>query len=298
MAARTSSASCALEVAFGIRVDVDEIAAKGVGDVVERGCAGDAGRTDEHGQGGDERGGEQPRHGFTVPGRAYRAPVPTSVTATEFAARDDLPDWRYLVGGIHAHFRAGSFDAAVHLVQEIAAAAAVADHHPDVDLRYPDRVQVALSTHAVGDLTDRDLAMAAQISELASRAGATTEPLLPQRTEVAIDAMDVDAVLPFWRAVLGYVDDVPPGYEGQVVAIRDPARIGPPFWFQQMDEPRSQRNRFHIDVVVPHDTAERRIADALAAGGHIVTDQYARSWWVLADVEGNEACVCTWQDRD
>ena len=118
---------------------------------------------------------------------------------------------------IHAHFRAGSFGAAARLVQEIAAAADVADHHPDVDLRYPDRVQVALSTHAVGDLTDRDLAMAAQISELASRAGATTEPLLPQRTEVAIDAMDIDAVLPFWRAVLGYVDDVPPGYDGQVV---------------------------------------------------------------------------------
>ena len=29
-----------------------------------------------------------------------------------------------------------------------------------------------------------------------------------------------------------------------------------------------------------------------------MTDRYARSWWVLADPEGNEACVCTWQDRD
>jgi 4a-hydroxytetrahydrobiopterin dehydratase len=224
--------------------------------------------------------------------------VPTTVTATEFAARDDLPDWRYIADVIHADFRVGSFGAAAGLVQEIAAAADVADHHPDIDLRYPDRVHVALTTHASGAVTDRDLALAAQISELASRAGTTTEPLLPQRTEVAIDAMDIDAVLPFWRAVLGYVDDVPPGYEGQVVTIRDPARIGPPFWFQQMDVPRTQRNRFHIDVVVPHDAAEPRIADALAAGGHLVSDQRARSWWVLADVEGNEACVCTWQDRD
>jgi 4a-hydroxytetrahydrobiopterin dehydratase len=29
-----------------------------------------------------------------------------------------------------------------------------------------------------------------------------------------------------------------------------------------------------------------------------VTDQYAPSWWVLADAEGNEACVATWQSRD
>jgi len=29
----------------------------------------------------------------------------------------------------------------------------------------------------------------------------------------------------------------------------------------------------------------------------MISDQYARSWWVLADADGNEACVCTWQDR-
>ena len=36
---------------------------------------------------------------------------------------------------------------------------------------------------------------------------------------------------------------------------------------------------------------------ALAAGGTMVTDQFAKAWWVLADAEGNEACICTWQDR-
>ncbi|WP_418607938.1 hypothetical protein [Georgenia sp. SUBG003] len=29
-----------------------------------------------------------------------------------------------------------------------------------------------------------------------------------------------------------------------------------------------------------------------------MTDVYAPAWWVLADAEGNEACVCTWQGRD
>jgi 4a-hydroxytetrahydrobiopterin dehydratase len=69
-------------------------------------------------------------------------------------------------------------------------------------------------------------------------------------------------------------------------------------WFQQMDAPRPQRNRIHLDVWVPHDQAEARVAAALAAGGRLVTDQHAPSWWVLADAEGNEACVATWQSRD
>jgi len=45
---------------------------------------------------------------------------------------------------------------------------------------------------------------------------------------------------------------------------------------------------------VPHDLAQARIAAAIDAGGHLVTDKYAPAWWVLADAEGNEACVGTW----
>ena len=37
---------------------------------------------------------------------------------------------------------------------------------------------------------------------------------------------------------------------------------------------------------------------ALGAGGRLVDDSFARSFWVLADAEGNEVCVCTWTDRD
>ena len=148
-----------------------------------------------------------------------------------------------------------------------------------------------------GEVTDRDLALAAEVSALAGRAGARSEPLARQAVEVAIDAMDINAVLHFWRAVLGYWTRAP-GDDGPAVAIKDPTRIETAFWFQQMDEPRSERNRFHIDVIVPHEIAQERIDAAVAAGGVMVTDQYARSWWVLADQEGNEACVCTWQDRE
>jgi 4a-hydroxytetrahydrobiopterin dehydratase len=220
------------------------------------------------------------------------------LTSSQFHERADLPDWRVLLGRIEAGFRAGSFEGAAQFVQQIAAAADAADHHPDVELRYPDRVHVTLTTHAAGGLTDADIDLADTISALASSAGVLSEPRNALRVEVGIDALDIDAVRPFWKAILGYVDEPPSKPGGQVVAVVDPQGIGPAFWFQQMDAPRPQRNRIHIDVTVPHDVADERIAATVAAGGTILTDAYARAFWVLADPEGNEACVCTWQDRD
>jgi 4a-hydroxytetrahydrobiopterin dehydratase len=221
----------------------------------------------------------------------------TVVTATEFHARDDLPDWRYALGRVEASYRCGTFPGATALAAAIADAAERAGHHPDLDVRYPDRLHVALTTHAVDAVTDRDVELAGVISSLAAAGGATSEPQRVQSLEIAIDALDIDAVRPFWKAVLAY-DDAPARPDGRVVAIVDPLRIGAAFWFQQMDAPRPQRNRIHVDVTVPHDVAETRIAAALAAGGRMVNDRRARAFWVLADPEGNEACICTWQDRD
>ncbi|MGZ5405831.1 MAG: VOC family protein, partial [Nocardioides sp.] len=56
--------------------------------------------------------------------------------------------------------------------------------------------------------------------------------------------------------------------------------------------------RIHIDVWVPHDQAEARVSAALAAGGRLVSDEPAPSWWILADPDGNEACVATWIGTD
>ena len=72
--------------------------------------------------------------------------------------------------------------------------------------------------------------------------------------EIAIDALDIGLVRPFWKAITGYADE--PGSE-LPAALIDPSGRGPAIWFQQMDAPRPQRNRIHIDVDVPHERPGR-----------------------------------------
>ena len=96
-------------------------------------------------------------------------------------------------------------------------------------------------------------------------------------------------MLPFWAAVLGYD-------RSSDEDVVDPLSRGLQVSFQQMDATRPQRSRIHIDVSVPRDQAEARIAAALAAGGHIVNDAHAPRWWTLADAEGNEVDVAPWRD--
>ena len=98
--------------------------------------------------------------------------------------------------------------------------------------------------------------------------------------------------------MFGYVVATRPIAGGDEMIVVDPTGQGPTVWFQQLDAPRPQRNRIHFDLTVAEDEAEARIAAALAAGGRLVSDAHARAFWVLADPEGNEVCICTWQDRD
>lgn len=213
----------------------------------------------------------------------------TAVSAASFAELDGLSDWRVIFNGARAEFRLGTFEQAATFLSAVATLAESSSHHPDMTLRYPDRVGVFMTTHATGGLSDADVSMARQISDAAHRLGGTSEPSITQAVEIAIDTTDPDRIRPFWAAVLDYKD-----VDGALV---DPRGTGPGLWFQHMDEPRTDRDRFHIDIAVPHDQAEARVAAAVAAGGQLVTDKFARSWWVLADLDGNEACICTWQDR-
>ncbi len=205
------------------------------------------------------------------------------ISRRQFHEADGVADWRALFGGACAHFRTGSFAAGVALVDAIGRLADAASHHPDVDLR-DEGVTVRVRTYDTDGLSERDVELARQISAAARELGVPADPSCVQTVHVTIDALVGPEVMAFWRALLGYQET---GDEDLV----DPLGRGPSFWFQQMDAPRPQRNRIHIDISVPHRQAEAHVAAAIAAGGHLVTDQYAPAWWVLADAEGNEACV-------
>ena len=211
-------------------------------------------------------------------------------TSPQVSESEGLEDWRVLLRTLQSTFTTGSMAKGIEFADRIVAAANQANHHPDLTITFP-RVHVLLSTHDADGLTTRDVDLARTISTLAAELGIAAEPTTITQLEIAIDALDIRAVKPFWEAVLGY----DPHLDDDSV---DPHGRGPAFWFQQMDSPRPQRNRIHIDVTVPHDVAQQRIAAALTAGGTLVSDKAAPAFWVRADPEGNEACICTWQGRE
>jgi 4a-hydroxytetrahydrobiopterin dehydratase len=217
------------------------------------------------------------------------------ITVRQFHQAEGVEDWRVVGDGACAWFGTGSFAAGARLVGAMAELAGLGDHQPDVDLRH-DGVTVRLLT-VTGDwygLSERDLELARRISALAREQGVPADPSMVQSVQVSIDALVGADVLPFWRAVLGY-EYRPDSPDEDLV---DPRGRGPSFWFQRMDAPRPQRNRIHIDVWVPYEQAEARVAAAVAAGGRLLTDEHAPAWWVLADPEGNEVCVATSMSRD
>lgn len=209
------------------------------------------------------------------------------ITPRRFHDADGVEDWRVLANYAAAHFRTGSFAAGVALVDAIGA---LADAAPDVDLR-PAGVTVRLVADEQNGLRGEYVDLAQRISATARELGAVADPATVEDVQVTIDAVDIPAVRAFWRAVLGYREV---GEED----LLDPRAHGPSFWFQQMDAPRPQRNRLHVDVFVPHDQAEARVAAALAAGGRLVDDRHAPGWWTLADPEGNEVDMASWVGRD
>lgn len=221
---------------------------------------------------------------------ASPTPTPELIELSRAEASAAAPGWRLVAGRLHLTTDWGSFKDAAAFVAAVAELAETVGHHPEVDLRYA-RVHLAVSTHDVGAVTLLDIDFANRVSVLVHQHGGRPAPGTLTQVEVTIDTMDAAAILPFWQAVLRYDragDDM----------LVDPQRLGPHVWFQQLDEPRPVRNRIHIDVHVAHDQAAERIERALAAGGRLVSDERAPSWWILADADGNEACLCTWQDRD
>ena len=140
------------------------------------------------------------------------------------------------------------------------------------------------------------------------------------KLQVVFDAADPPALAAFWGEAIGYVEEDPPegfdSWEAWAVANDlpredwdnyasrvDPDGAGPRLFFQRVPEPKTAKNRVHLDLDVsggrgtPLEDRRRKVADAVeravAAGATRVKDydEAGQHWVVLQDPEGNEFCL-------
>jgi 4a-hydroxytetrahydrobiopterin dehydratase len=218
------------------------------------------------------------------------------ITIAEFHAADGTADWRVVSDGAMAFFRTRSLDEGADLARRIAEVDGLEDHQPAIDIR-PDSVTVRLVTltDAYMGMTSGDVELASRISAIARDLGIAADPSRIQSFLVIPGAPDITAVVPFWRAVLGY-EPRPDSPDEDLV---DPRDHGPAFWFEGMQQPRADGGgAIHVAVWVAPELAEARVAAGLAAGGRLVRDEFAPAWWTLADAAGNEVDVATTEGRD
>jgi 4a-hydroxytetrahydrobiopterin dehydratase len=218
------------------------------------------------------------------------------ISPHQFEETVSLEDWRVLGDGACVFFSTESFAASTRFVRALGDLDGVEDHPPAVDVR-EGGVTVRLVTVARDymGMTRRDADLARRISALARDLGLSADPSGVQSLLVIPGAADIGAVMPFWNAVLGYE----PRADSPDEDLVDPHDRGAALWLEQMEEPRPDGGgAIHVAVWVPHEQAEARVAAALAAGGRLVRDEFAPSWWTLADPAGNEAYVATTRGRE
>ena len=211
------------------------------------------------------------------------------VTARAFHDAEGVQDWRVLFSGAHAFYRIGSFATGAAFVAAVAEVADAVGHFPDVDLR-PEGVTVRTCSGEYGALSERDVELARRIS-----AAARPLPLEPAPSQVQVVAIAVaqDAgsdVGPFWAAALGYRS------LGAREDVVDRHRRNPHVSFQPLHPPKPGRGRIHVDVSVPADQAEARVAAALEAGGRLADDSHVPNWWTLASPENHGVDIAAWPD--
>jgi hypothetical protein len=130
------------------------------------------------------------------------------------------------------------------------------------------------------------------------------------RVQVTFDCADPGRLAAFWASALGYVIQPPPeGFADWPAfltsigvpeslwdsrsACVDPEGAGPRLFFQKVPEPKSVKNRVHLDVNVGHDRVEAEVERLVGEGASVVrrVEEGPESWVVLADPEGNELCL-------
>jgi 4a-hydroxytetrahydrobiopterin dehydratase len=142
--------------------------------------------------------------------------------------------------------------------------------------------------HVVDWVTQRDVDLARRITGIAAEQAVDADPASITTVELALDTARSATVAPVWAALLtGSTTAQGRGSIGD--SIRDATERAPVLWFQETDEHETPRQRFHLDVFVPGEHAQQRIAAALDAGGVVVSEE--DGFTILADPDGNRACV-------
>ncbi|HET7386046.1 MAG TPA: VOC family protein [Nocardioidaceae bacterium] len=108
------------------------------------------------------------------------------------------------------------------------------------------------------------------------------------RIELTLDCVDLDATATFWERALHYRREGV--IDGRFVAL---AGDGPALTLQRVPEPKSVKNRLHLDLLVADVDSE--VARLEALGATRITrearEEFGQRWLVLADPEGHEFCV-------
>ena len=108
------------------------------------------------------------------------------------------------------------------------------------------------------------------------------------RLEFTLDCSDLDRAAEFWQAAVGFV--VEGSIEGRYVSL---SGHGVTLTLQQVAEPKTVKNRMHLDLLVENVEREVRRLENLGASRLTPSarQEFGQTWYVLADPEGNEFCV-------
>ncbi len=113
------------------------------------------------------------------------------------------------------------------------------------------------------------------------------------RFEIGIDSVIPEMLAPIWADALGYkVGDM--DRAGTYLDLVPPDPTLPVVYLQRVPEPKTIKNRLHLDILTAE--AEETIGRLTALGATRVGTAMSGSeggWWqVMADPEGNEFCIC------
>lgn len=104
---------------------------------------------------------------------------------------------------------------------------------------------------------------------------------------LSIDCIDAAALAQFWSQVLARPVAANPTAESAVVEVND-TTTGPRLAFHQVPEPKSLKNRLHLDLITPDFEAETTRLLALGATTAHQVEKSGRRWTTFLDPEGNE----------